>query len=323
MRVCCFCSKRLVISDMSNLLRSLRLLIRQRVWRWLDQRLPPVTRHTLRQRSLFVFPTSFGFSVVALVLLLYVLGTNYQNNLIILLSYLLLVLFIGSIVLAFLNLHHTSIEAKALAETHAGDTVQIQLQLERSKGLPQAFALGWQSQPLVLVTSSTLLMPIKTERRGFYQIPRLKIQSVFPFGLIRCWSYIRLDCRYWVFPAAIASPFNESQSDTQSDSQDEWAGLQQYQPGNSLRQLDWKRFSRQQQLLVHQYQAVALPSEELWLSPDPRLTGIEAQLSDITARALQAELRQQPFGLRIGQRHVAVGAGPAHLRKVLQELALC
>lgn len=323
MPVCCCCSKRPVKSDMARLLRSLRQQIRQRIWRWLDQRLPPVTRHTLRQRSLFVFPTPFGFSLVMLVILLYVLGTNYQNNLIILLSYLLLVLFVGSIMLAFLNLHHTSLEAKAISDTHVGDTIQIQVQLERSAGLPQATSIGWQGQPASLIKTSPVLLAISSQRRGFYQVPRLKIESVFPFGLIRCWSYIRLDCQYWVFPAAQLSPFGDSQMATQTSGQDEWTGLQQYQPGDSLRQLDWKRLSRQQRLLVHQYKAVALPNDELWLSPDPRLPGLEAQLSDLTARALQAESKQQPFGLRIGEHQIAVGGGPVHLRKVLQELALC
>jgi len=308
---------------MAEFIRRGKQRIRQRIWHWLDQRVPAVAQARLRQHSLFVFPTRFGFSLVALVILLYVLGTNYQNNLIILLAYLLLVLFVGSIVLSFLNLHHTTIEAHAVADAHVGDQAQIVIQFARADGMPQALFCSWQEQPLQVVTSSQLLLPLAADRRGFHLLPRLKLQSVYPFGLIRCWSYIRLDTRYWVFPAPVASPYTAAIADKNPDSVDEWADLRLYQPGDSLRQLDWKRLSRQQQLLVHQYRAATVPSVELWLEPDPLLAGVEAQLSDLAARALRAVDQQQPFGLRLGQVTVGIGEGQAHLRRVLQELALC
>ena len=69
--------------------------------------------------------------------------------------------------------------------------------------------------------------------------------------------------------------------------------------------------------------AVSQPTAELWLSPDPRIENLEAQLSDLTARAQLFEQRAQPFGLRLARREVPIGVGPAHLRQVLQELALC
>jgi uncharacterized protein (DUF58 family) len=308
---------------MSTLFSLLRARLRQRVWRWLDQRSPAAPQQTLRQRALFVFPTPFGFAMLALVILLYILGTNYQNNLVILLGYLLLVLCIGAILLAFLNLHHTTVTAKPCGDASAGDDVCITLHLQRTSGIPQALQLSWQDQPFTPATGPTLLLTLAASHRGYYQIPRLKLQSVYPFGLVRCWSYVRLDCWYWVFPAPRLSPFSALQAKDDSGQREEWSGQRQYQPGDAWRQLDWKRFSRQQQLLVHQYSAMSQPAREIWLSPDPRLESLEAQLSDLAARAQLFSQRAQPFGLRLAHREVAIGLGPAHLRQVLQELALC
>ena len=308
---------------MKALLTAIRARIRQRVWRWLDQRTPVTTEQLLRQRVLFVFPTRFGFALLALVILLYILGTNYQNNLVILLGYLLLVLCIAAILLAFLNLHHTTVQAEASGDFCVGDSVHIMLHLQRASGLPQALELGWQDESFITATSHTQLLTLAAGRRGYHPIPRLKLQSVYPFGLVRCWSYVRLDCKYWVFPKPRLSQFSALQSKDNSGNREEWSGQRQYQPGDAWRQLDWKRFSRQQQLMVHQYSAVSQPAREIWLTADARIDGLEAQLSDLAARAQLLEQAAQPFGLRLAQREVAIGAGPAHLRQVLQELALC
>lgn len=320
--LCCY-NKRLAKSEMKALLAAIRARIRQRVWRWLDQRIPAAAEQKLRQHMLFVFPTPFGFALLALVVLLYILGTNYQNNLVILLGYLLLVLCLAAILLAFLNLHHTTVKAEVPGDTCVGDSVHIMLHLQRISGLPQALQLGWQDEAFMLTTGHTQLLTLAAVKRGYHAVPRLKLQSVYPFGLVRCWSYVRLDCNYWVFPKPRLSQFSALQAKDNSGNREEWSGQRQYQPGDAWRQLDWKRFSRQQQLMVHQYSAVSQPAREIWLTADARIDGLEAQLSDLAARAQLHEQAAQPFGLRLAQREVAIGVGPAHLRQVLQELALC
>ena len=312
------------MSDMVGIAARVQTQFRQRIWRWLDTRQPISAVVRLQQRFMFVFPTRFGFGLCALVLLLYILGTNYQNNLILLLAYLLLVLVISTIVLAFLNLHHCELSARPLADVFAGQNAGILLTLQRRTGVPLALDAGWQQQSgqLIPVSDTTVVLELQAPKRGYFVIPRLKLQSVYPFGLVRCWCYVRLDCHYWVVPAPVPAPYAGPQADPNQQNAEEWAGQRQYQPGDPWRQLDWKRFSRQQQLLVHQFSATTLPGTDLWLSIDPRLNTLEAQLSDLAERALRAEQAQQPFGLRRMPTDVAVGSGPAHLRQVLQALAL-
>jgi uncharacterized protein (DUF58 family) len=297
---------------------------RERIWRWLDRRQSVATVVQLQQKFMFVFPTRFGFSVGLLVLLLYVLGTNYQNNLILLQAYLLLVVLLSAIVLAFLNLHRTEISARAIKDVFAGEHCHIALSLHRADALPQALDLSWSVQAVVTpATGATTLLALAAPTRGRYQVPRLKLQSVYPFGLVRCWCYIRLDCPYWVYPSPLAATAALPPLNVNLTSPDEWSGQRVYQPGDSWRQLDWKRFSRQQQLLVHQFSATTAEIDELWLTLDPRLASLEVQLSDLTARALRADQAQQAFGLRLGHTDVPIGSGPAHLRQVLQALAVC
>ena len=297
---------------------------RERIWRWLDRRQPLAIGVKLQQKFMFVFPTRFGFSLGLLVLLLYILGTNYQNNLILLQAYLLLVVLLSAIVLAFLNLHRTEITAHAIKDVYAGERCHIALSLRRADSLPQALDCSWYDQTVKTpMLSATTLLDVDAPTRGRYQIPRLKLQSVYPFGLVRCWCYIRLDCPYWVYPRPLTATLSLPPLNSSLTTADEWSGQRIYQPGDSWRQLDWKRFSRQQQLLVNQFSPPCSEIAELWLVLDTRLTSFELQLSDLTARALRADQAQQAFGLRIGPTEIPIGSGPTHLRHVLQALAVC
>ena len=67
---------------------------------WLNKRIPAATRFSLNHKNIFIFPSRFGGLYLFLCLGLFILGTNYQNNLMILLCYFLVSLFykIGSLV---------------------------------------------------------------------------------------------------------------------------------------------------------------------------------------------------------------------------------
>ncbi|EOG7035816.1 hypothetical protein ACLH5N_004693, partial [Aeromonas salmonicida] len=55
--------------------------------RWLTRRIPPARQMTLGRRSLFILPTRMGLLYLLVMSAIYLLGTNYQNNLVLLVSY--------------------------------------------------------------------------------------------------------------------------------------------------------------------------------------------------------------------------------------------
>jgi hypothetical protein len=48
---------------------------------WLKKRIPAGEEQALSHEKIFIFPSRFGFWFLILAALLFVLGTNYQNNL--------------------------------------------------------------------------------------------------------------------------------------------------------------------------------------------------------------------------------------------------
>ena len=102
---------------------------------------------------------------------------------------------------------------------------------------------------------------------------------------------------------------------------DEFAGLRNYQRGDTPRAIHWKSFPKLQVPMVKQFQETL--DRELWLDWDelPELD-VEARLSQLTRWVLDAEAGQLSYGLRLpGTRHLP-SRGPAHERACLRALAL-
>ena len=71
--------------------------------RWLSRRLPRSGRVVLNQKRIFIFPTGYGFFYLLVASLLFIGGINYENNLILALSFLLASLFLVAILHTYLT----------------------------------------------------------------------------------------------------------------------------------------------------------------------------------------------------------------------------
>ncbi len=305
---------------MSNLIDSLRQQARQRMWRWLAKRQPPAQSVKLTQKFLFVFPTKFGFSTLLLVVLFYILGTNYQNNLIMLLAYFLLSLFLLSIGLSYLNLSGLTLTAGNEQAGFVGENVRIPVQLS---GIENRVAImaGFAGQSSVLLTETRSTLDLQLTQRGFFTTPRIKLASEYPFGLIRAWTYVSLAQQYWAYPAPIRGKATTSNDNGDLTGDLAWHHLSSYTAGDPIKNIDWKKLARQPlQPVVKHYRPEAVDID-YWL--ELHEGPLEVQLSRLCAEVLACEARQQNYGLRLPTIHVSPGHGPMHQQQVLRALALC
>ncbi len=209
----------------------LRTLWRQRVAHWLARRIPPAPSLTLGYRNLFILPTPLGYQYLLLVGTLFILGTNYQNNLILALAYLLLSLFITTLLYCHQNL--VGLELKALPTTprFVGESAsfEVALSTQRTRYALQLMPhrppvkRGWwhsllnkqperrqrprlllQEQLPQLTEQGKLCVTLHPWRRGWLQAGRLEISSRFPLGLFKCWSLIDLQLATLIYPTPLA-----------------------------------------------------------------------------------------------------------------------
>ncbi|MFJ4143793.1 DUF58 domain-containing protein [Pseudomonas sp. NPDC089734] len=306
------------------------------IWeRWLNRRIPPAARIRLDHRRIFIMPTRTGATFALVVFLMLLVAINYQNSLAYGLTFLLLSVGILAILHTYRNLGGLVLSAGSARSVFVGEAVPLRLRLESTDQAHQALALGWSAADLQVsdvsaqgLTEVELVLP--AEVRGWLRAPRLRVESVFPLGIFRAWSWLDLEQSALIYPRPIpgAMPVLQGvQPHARDDGQatrgagvDDYQGLRSYQSGDSRRRLHWKAYSRGQGLLVKEF--TDLSGHELCLDFMALGGDIEERLSRLCYWVLELSQRQQPFALRLPGFLSGVDSGDAHREACLRALAL-
>ncbi|MCH8538093.1 MAG: DUF58 domain-containing protein [Alkalimonas sp.] len=278
--------------------------------------------------NLLVFPSRYGFWFVLLLILLYLLGTNYQNNLVLLLTYLLLSVFLLSIWLAWKNVSGLRVELTTDQSTFAGCPLELQLDCTSQQAVCALDFCCEQQVATFNGTSGQCQLPLTATKRGCHPLPRIQLISYFPFGLIRCWSYLPSRGHYWVFPAPLQHHQHNGLNDADQNGQQHALQLpdqlKPYQSGDSIRHLYWKRLAIQPHAPVVKAAEQQATADPRWLVV-PALTGpaLEQALSEVCYQLLELEQAGIRYGLKTPTSRIEMGTGPLHLQQCLQRLASC
>lgn len=283
-----------------------------RIWqRWLAKRLPPNTEITLSHRSIFILPSGFGLIWLALVLLLFLFGTNYQNNLVIGLSILLLSLFNTCILYSYNNLAGLHLRASMPPEVYAGETITFPIQIN-SNHSSYHINLGYPNNhsytlKQVGIDEVQALVPFEHGTRGLVTPGRLKIESFYPLGLCRTWSHVDLAITHLVYAKPIEAPLQleatldhlREQPPTVAGQHvagiDEFKGLKPHVLGESLKQVAWKQWAQGRGMLSKEFEQPQGKPVWLILRPDPKQ--LETQLSQLSWQVNKLSQLEQHFGL--------------------------
>lgn len=311
-----------------------------RFWRsksfqsWLKRRMPPSRAITLDQQKIFILPTGEGMFFVLLILFMMVGAINYQNSLIFGFAFLLGSFFMVSIFHTYRNLSGLTIAAGSARPAFAGEDVEFTVILSRhGERTYEAINLGWpdallQSADLVTPTELKVRLFTMSETRGHLRPGRLLIQSCFPVGLFRAWSWVDLDMTAIIYPrpvfaGAVPPALNATSEGELLHRQgvDDFYGLKQYQAGDSLRQIAWKSFARTDELLTKEF--AAFVDRRVWLDWN-YFTGIdkEQRLSRLCYWTVQLSKTTDEYGLRLPGLEIPPSRGAEHREKVLKALAL-
>jgi uncharacterized protein (DUF58 family) len=303
--------------------------------RWVGRRIPPASRIELDHRRIFILPTRVGGTYAFVLILLLLVSINYQNSLAYGLTFLMLSVGILAILHTYRNFSGLILSAGSARSVFVGEPVQLRLRLESAGHAHQAIALGWDSEGLEQtdidaqrLVDVELTLPAVT--RGWLRAPRLRVESVFPLGIFRAWSWLDLEQTVLIYPRPLAGsmpllqgaqPHAEDDGQaTQGQGVDDYQGLRLWQPGDSMRRMHWKAFSRGQGLMVKEF--TDLSGHDLCLDFMALGGDIEERLSRLCYWVLELSQRQQPFALRLPGFLSAVDSGDAHRETCLRQLAL-
>lgn len=291
---------------------------------------------TLRHRRIFVLPSRTGLAFAATLVTMLLASMNYALSLGYGLTFLLAGVGIVSMHHAFRNLIHLRLRAVHLQAAHCGQMAVLEATFENPALHPRiALDLCASQSDSVRFSvapgaSQQVRLPIPANRRGWLEPGRLMLETRYPLGLIRAWSILTPAVRGLVYPAPEfpASPvpaacLQAEHGHAGPHGRDDFAGLREYQQGDSPRQVAWKIAARDDGALhTKQFRGGSDARLEFDWHSLPATLDTEARLSRLTRWVLDADATGTPYGLRLPASHIPAGSGGAHRERCLRALAL-
>ena len=283
-------------------------------------------------RHIYVMPTRFGFWFGLLLALMTLGGLNFNNNMTLMLGFLLAAIAQLTTLLAYRNLVGIRVDAirarPVFAEEFACFKVQLKNPEERNR-----FAIQAESSAAVdcadisAQNSQQLSLKQVTLQRGWLKMDPFRIENRYPLGLFRAWSVIIPAAQCLVYPKPALSPPPLPKTGrgefgaAHRGEGDHFHGLREFQPGDPLRRIAWRTSARHQKLYSRVMES---PSEEAcelnWYLMGGSDT--EEKLSILTAWVLRAERMQIPYSLEMPGAALPADLGAEHRDSCLEILAL-
>ena len=287
---------------------------------------------TLEYRHIYVLPTRFGVWFGLLLAVTAIGGLNFNNNMALLLGFLLAAIAQLTSLLAYRNLVGMSVNSIHADPVFAGEQARFRIYLNNPEARPR-LAVQARSRKSIDTgdvgphQTTALVLEQSTLKRGWALMEPFNIENQYPLGLFRAWSVLIPQARCLVYPAEADNPPPLPRTgrgdDGIADAGDgeQFHGLREYQPGDPLRRVAWRASARHGKLYSR---VMETPREEAcelnWYLMGNR--SVEEKLSIMCAWILRAERQQIPYSLELPTEALPAGLGEEHRDACLRILAL-
>ncbi len=292
---------------------------------WLSKRFSVEHRKQLRQKDVLIFLYQQGYIFVSLVLLSFIAGVNYANNLILGFCFLMSAILCISFYITFKQLHDLNIEFLSPNVGQVGQPLSLKIIFTQSSARPRYLWLKYQQHSQILLlqhTHEVLELEFMPQQRGEWHYPVVQMYSVYPFGLVRAWTYFYLKKLCWIAPKALDLEQNRIlPSQNEQHDLDEFRDLREFQQGDRLQAISWKHVAQGQGLQVKVFEQQYAPPHMQIAYADMPVQGHEAKLSAMMGRIQHCELQQQAYSVSLPQAHLPFGLGEQHLQQAKKLLA--
>lgn len=308
--------------------------LKQQLFRWHSDGTAPLR---LGQRRIFIIPTRGGLLFAVSLIVMQLGAINYTLALGHALVFLLAGLGIVGMVHTFRNLHGLFVTPGRCDPVFVGETAHFPISLGNDRTTPR-LALELEAEPGLAVmatldasATSVIAIPLGARRRGWLELPRVRLSTRYPLGLFVAWAYLQPAMRCLVYPQPInmplppPSPLPAGGEQGGDAGQEDFAGFRDRQPADSPRHVAWKASARdggERPLLVKQFAGGAQVELQLdWELTDSPLPA-ESRISILAGWVLAAEAADCIYGMRLPGQTIQPGSGEAQRRRCLEVLAL-
>lgn len=265
-----------------------------------------------------------------LLIIMLLTGINYQNSLIYLLTFVLGALFVAAMHQTHGNLAGFRLALVSVGEGYPGTDIAFRF---RATASDQAYAIyirpkGREAVQIHVAPAEIVEfeVPAGAERRGPVMIDQLRIETRFPFGLLKAWSWIRPQSSGWCYPHPVTPPYDVP-GDSEGDnvcpvrsSEFAHAEIRPWRQGDLSQRVLWKRFARTGEMVIADWEGEN--GDPVWIDYD-QYPGADRELR-LSYLAALVEARSRAnlvYGLHLPDRVIEPDQGPGHRQRCLQALA--
>lgn len=309
------------------------------------KRAPRCDAFVLNFKTIYVFFSRQGALFLALLLLTFVVGVNYGNNLVLAVFFYLLSVWLVSVVLTFLQLFGLKISLQAVQLGAAGEVVMVQFVAQSLSARQVEFAFEYtpdelqklaqfkvvnyttvsksHSQTCSIVGKQTIILPIVLGKRGAHALPRLVVKTYYPLGVSVAWSYGYFARQSLAYPAPKAAmlEFNRAIGEMGGSARaglDEFDGLSPLLAGESFARVSWAHLARGQGMLAKRF------ADPVGKTPliDYQQMPAAAHEDKLAQMAHLILTHQGAFGVVLPDGTARHGSGDGFKEDILRQLAL-
>ncbi len=290
-------------------------------------------RTCIQGRAIYIVPTRQGLLFGLLLAAMLVASINYASNPAFLLTFLLGGLLFQAIFHTWRNLQGISFRWLGAEPVFAGGKTRVRLQLFAPDRARPAIQVRFREEDPVLIHLAAdkaviAELPWTSSRRGLHRPGRLVVESRYPLGLFRAWSYLEPAGAILVWPKPAPPPplsgapaWESSLEGDRGVGTDDFQGHRNYHPGDTPSHIHWKALAADKGLLVKQFGGDRM--EQTWLDFHALAPlGVEERLSALAGAVEKLAGTATHFGLRLPDQEIAPASGPAQRRRCLDALAI-
>lgn len=311
----------------------LRQLANRQMNSWINRRLPASSDVTLNQSRIMIFPSRQGMMLLLVSLLILLLAINFESSLNFALGFWLVAMLWAAVQLTYRNLSGLRLRAEQASLVKAGDMADYQLVVgkdeDRFRGPIELIHEDWGLvTPLLEGGEKTVTLSRPTQERGRQPLPRFRLESRYPFGLIVARSYVMVDLSAWAYPIPLAHAPSRGKGGDEGESDDDhfiqsgtedFQTLREYEPGDAMHRIHWPSFAKDE-IVVKSF--VDYQASDQWLDWEsyPGLGG-EQRLAALSYQIDQCLDVNRPFGLRLPGTEIPPGKGLSQAENCRRALA--
>ena len=217
-------------------------------------------KNFLTKKNLYIFPNLNGFKLGIFIFFSFASSIFYQNNVGLLVSIIIFIIYFISIIISYQNLDAIKIEPlnclvpnnKNVYLSFFVEALNNRQRLNLNMSLNKNKIINFD-----LLSNKKIDFVYFFPKRGIQNMPQINLTSLFPFGITRAFGLVKLRQKLYVYPEPIKPPSiiinNLEHQNFLNDEDYEFDNIEEGKSGENLSRISWKHYSIMKKLFTKKF----------------------------------------------------------------------